>query len=264
MNNFKDTDIYKKLLKGKTKCYFISPHLDDAVFSAGGLISDLSKKGIYPIVINIFTQPSKKPYTLSVKKFLKSCGYTDAFKLYEDRIKEDFLVLKKVKAKVINLGYTDALWRRKKSNSILKIAEKFIPELGYSHPFFRLTIGKGVYTKGDFELENKISNELKRIIKNDGVIFAPVGVGRHLDHLIARNAVTGNFTNTVYWQDYPYSRTSTANPAFVEKYGLKRYHYNINSKVKSKLLNLYYSQIFAIFGKKKVTIKSSEVYYLNA
>ena len=55
-------------LEGK-KVFFVSPHLDDAVFSAGNLLLTLAEKTEI-MVINVFTQADTKPYTYSAKKYL--------------------------------------------------------------------------------------------------------------------------------------------------------------------------------------------------
>ena len=113
--------------KIKSPCFFISPHLDDAVFSAGGLMIFLAKKN--PVtVVNVFTEAGDLPYTLSAKKYLSVCEVDDARKLFEQRRNEDQKVLEKVGVKVVNLGFVDALWRKKEGVARFKI----IPEFAYS------------------------------------------------------------------------------------------------------------------------------------
>jgi hypothetical protein len=61
--------IIAHIIKNKIPCYFLSPHLDDAVLSAGGLISSLSGNTSVTVV-NIFTTAGEKN-TLSAKKSIQ-------------------------------------------------------------------------------------------------------------------------------------------------------------------------------------------------
>ncbi len=246
-------------LKDKKRFIFISPHLDDAVFSAGGLMSQLSEKGSEIILINVFTKASNPPYTLSVKRFLSSCGYDSVDKLFEDRITEDASVAKQINAKVINLGFTDALWRQKKG------AHSKIAELNYVYPIFRFTIERGFISHHDKPLIKELENLLKQKIteNEDTVIFCPLGIGLHTDHLIVRQAVSASFNNVVFWEDYPYSEVALPDPVFIKSHGLISEKIRINREVKEKLVNGYKSQIKAIFRSSRATVKNNETYYYN-
>ena len=37
------------------------------------------------------------------------------------------------------------------------------------------------------------------------VVFGPLGVGQHVDHLITRNAVVASGVDAVFYSDFPYS-----------------------------------------------------------
>lgn len=260
--NFTNTKIYKDIIKNKLRCYFISPHFDDAVFSGGSLLRHLSKKHIPITVVNIFTKASKRPYTLSVKKFLRSCDYTDADILYSDRVKEDDKVITGIGAKVINLNFIDALWRRKKVPQTLNRLTRFIPEIEYTYPIFSVAMKLGFVSKHDKKLVKFISQRLEKIIPKNSVVFCPIAAGKHMDHTITRDVCKNLNVPTVYWLDYPYSRNSNPDRHFLKTNKLTAFKYTINSKVKSDLANGYKSQIDAIFGKKQITIKENEYYYV--
>ena len=84
--------IFSKIAQKRIPSYFISPHLDDAVLEAGGLLRDLAKM-TQVTVVTVFTETSKRPMTLSAKTFMKQCGYDDERKLFLDRRAEDMIVL---------------------------------------------------------------------------------------------------------------------------------------------------------------------------
>jgi len=261
MNNFKNTEIYKTIIKHKLPCFFVSPHLDDAIFSAGGLLYELSKRNVPITVINVFTKASNPPYTVSIKKFLKSCGYKNAYDLYNDRIEEDTEVLNKIGVKVINLDFVDALWRQKKT--IKNIITNLIPEFNYIYPIYRTSIAKGKISKNDKGLEKSLENKFQKIIlKNKkAIVFGPAGIGNHTDHLIVRNALSENIKDSiVYWADYPYAEHSQVDKKFSSSLNLSKFTFKSNSKKKMELVLGYKSQISAIFGNNKIDT-SKEIFF---
>lgn len=253
----------KNILKNKTNFIFISPHLDDAIFSAGGLINRLYKSRKKITIINVFTNPSRPPYTISAKKYLDTCGYKNADDFFSDRISEDLKVAKKLKARVINLGFIDALWRRKRAKGLIFRLSKLIPELNYVYPIFRISIAKGFISKHDAEVIRRIEISLKKYIKTNSktIIFCPLGIGKHTDHLIVREVVAKNYSNVIFWEDYPYSETNSADDKFINLIQLKPVIFKFDEKVKNSLVNGYESQMQAIFGSKRASVKPSETYY---
>jgi hypothetical protein len=54
------------------------------------------------------------------------------------------------------------------------------------------------------------------------LVLAPLGVGRHVDHLITRRAARelGRPIRTVYYSDFPYSQTARPESDFIARAGL--------------------------------------------
>lgn len=257
MNNLYTKKNIEDVIKNNTNFVFVSPHLDDAIFSAGGLIDKINKRRKKITILNTFTKASKPPYTISIKKFLKSCGYVSADDLFKARIKEDLVAARMVKAKVINLGFTDALWRQKGTRWIL-------PELNYVYPIFRLSIAKGHISKHDNIVIKKLEKKIKQSIsqRKGTVIFAPLAIGNHTDHLIVRNIISKSFKDVIYWEDYPYVKTGKADKNFIKIKGLKKVSVFVNRNIKNNLVNTYKSQVKAIFGVEKETVRNQEHYFI--
>jgi len=256
------TDIVSKIVKNKIPCYFISPHFDDAVFSAGGLISFLSKRTTV-VMINIFTK-GYRPSTFSGKKYLYQCGYTNVEKLFDDRRKEDMVVNGKLGVKVINLDFIDAQWRKKeKTNVFEKFLGKIISEPLHIYPTYKLHIIRGIVAKNDVKLVKAITDKLLFLIgnKKNFKVFCPLAVGKHIDHIIVRDICCRLFKNIVYWADFPYSQKCDIDKEFVKVNNLKSYNFSINFSKKSGLILGYRSQVRAVFpeGIQKLP---SETYYL--
>lgn len=267
MKRLFESDLFAEILNKKRDCLFVSPHLDDAVFSAGGLISRLNDNGVNTFVINVFTKPSKNPYTFSIKRFLKKCGYTDADRFYRDRVLEDKVAVKKVGAKAKYLGFVDALWRRKNVNKIIHYFSKFIPELEYVYPLYRTSIAYGLISPHDSKLYGEIHKKVKKYLSKskDPVLFLPLGIGLHTDHLIVRDSCSNFKCPTVYWADYPYIKNNDIDEKFISKLSLGVYNMRMTKnqkRRKEKAVNSYISQLNAIFDVSYEKVPDEEKYFI--
>jgi LmbE family N-acetylglucosaminyl deacetylase len=230
------------IIKKRQTCYFISPHFDDAVFSAGALMTYLAKHTSVT-VINIFTKASRRPYTLSAEMFLRQCGYRDAQKLFADRGREDADVFKSINVKVINLSFSDALWRKKDHLGFLARFFSNIGELSAVYPTYKLHAIKGKIAKADMDTVAAIKNELKaKVSEKNSVVFCPLGIGSHVDHVIARKVCDELFRDVIHWSDFPYNEKSQKNSD-----GLKSFVFAEGLSDKRKLIEGYKSQYGAMF-----------------
>jgi len=238
--------------------FFISPHLDDAIFSAGDLISKLSKTS--PVtIITVFSEVIKGPSTLFAKLFIHKSGFSSSQKLFSARRHEDNNVCKSLGIQNIHLNYIDVAWRKKARGHTM---EKFIPELAHLYPT-RFHILSGCIHKEDNQMMQSIAHELKHLIPRspDTVVFCPLGVGNQVDHIIVRDICKKNFIRVLYWQDYPYILKYAPNSSFMNRNKLKCRSF-MDISIKSKFMLGYKSQIRAYF-KKKIIQPSIEKYYSN-
>jgi len=227
------------LLKDKKTLYFISPHFDDAFLSAGNLIINLAEK-FEIIVINVFTEGSKPPYTFSAKKFLKACGAKNAIDLYRIRKEEDERVYKKLGIKSLNLGYPDAIFRKKQN---IKFYQRIIPELSHVYPTYKFHITKNEPSKKDRVIIESIERDLRTIVSKseEVLIFCPLADGSHVDHLIVKNVCKKLFDNVIYWSDATYNKKRRKE--LVEIRG----DIGDFKEIKHKLVKYYKSQSKALF-----------------
>ena len=243
------------IVKNKKACYFISPHFDDAVFSAGALMTYLAKH-VSVTVINIFTKASEPPYTLSADMFLRQCGYNDAQKLFADREREDASVFKSINVKVINLSFSDALWRKKKHPGRLARFFPNIAGLSATYPTYKFHAIKGKIAKADLDTIVEIKDELKDKVRDaDSVVFCPMGVGKHVDHVITRAVCDELFRDVIRWSDFPYNEKSQKNSG-----GFQSFSFAEGLSKKRKLIEGYKSQYNAIFHA-GLTLRPEEFFY---
>lgn len=258
-------NLIEDIIKNNIHLFFISPHLDDAIFSAGGLISYLSSKTSITI-INVFTSYGDGRNTLSAKAYLKQCHSTNAQRLFKIRLREDKTVFSKLNLQVINLGFTDALWRKvKRSGAVKSGLGKIIPEFNNLYPTYRFHIISGKIHREDSILEDRLKDRLKAITrKNKGsyITFCPLGFGYHVDHLIVRNACEKIFVNNlVYWSDLPYLLKLKKGYNLSGDTLLTKFIFRVTAGTKKRLCKLYKSQISQIV--KDRAVYEQEVYYLK-
>jgi LmbE family N-acetylglucosaminyl deacetylase len=196
----------------------VSPHLDDGIFSAGALLAHLAH--YCPVtVLTVFTAAAPPPFWgLAARRQMHDLGVTDAEALFEDRRAEDISVLKGIGAAWVHLGLRDALFRR------VGEAAMGPPGTGWqpTYPTFRFHAGRGRIAPSDAGLAAKVRVRVDEVVqaRKTEVVFAPLGVGRHVDHLITRWAVQLLELPTVYYSDFPYSETAEPDNSFIRNKAL--------------------------------------------
>lgn len=257
-----EKNILEKILIKYTHCYFVSPHLDDAVLSCGNLMAHLKGK-IKMSVITIFTEAGEGTQeTLSAKMFLKQCGIRNAKELFIKRKEEDKRVLALLGASYKHLGYRDALWRKKQSGWFeKKILGRILPEFTHVYPTYRFHITKGQIAKADQNLLDQIERSLRALISSEtkNVLFFPIGLGKHVDHVVTSKMGLRFPENVLFYADFPYCLTDTPNDADFKDRGFQRVEFDFNGKEKHPLIKLYATQ--PLFP--DVIPEVPEVYYIK-
>lgn len=232
------------------ECVFISPHLDDAVLSCGGLMLLLAGK--VPVrVINVFTSAHEGPYTLSARKYLAQTKSKDALRQFAARKKEDLNVLTSMGITVENLDLVDALFRRSKKS----VLGSFIPEVDHMYPTYRFHMQSLARDEDSVE---KLQKRLQHKVSADSIVFAPYGIGNHVDHQITRLACEGQFSKLILYADFPYSQRTGDFGRAVN--GQQKYVIHPDKQKKDALIALYESQVNNLFPT-GVIPEHSEFYY---
>ena len=148
---------------------YLSPHLDDAVLSAGGLIYEQSHSGI-PVEIWTFMcgyapEDAVSPYAQVLHA---QWGFSSAEETTRMRREEDREAAAIVGARVRHFDFLDCIYRRAAKSEWL-----------YSD----------VYTPPrpeDAELPSQIAATISRQIEPDDVLICQLAVGSHVDHVLVR------------------------------------------------------------------------------
>lgn len=274
MNIYLKNKKLKKLLKTYKYYTFLSPHFDDAILSCGALLCFLQRLQKKTTIITAFTQASKQPFSSQANEFLIACGYKSARRLFIDRSIEDVAVTKHVGSNHLHLHFTDATWRKTKlfykSNWVSKLLLKLTPALAHVYPNANRQFS-GKLAKSDLALLKRLVNKLDitlnkiPIKKEKSLLFAPLGIGGHADHVMVRKAAYSLKMPTILWEDFPYNTQADVVDRFLRRHAQFNQVFEIERKAgdrKNQAIRFYKSQLSLLFPS-SIIPRIPERYYLR-
>jgi len=167
---------------------YLSPHLDDAALSAGGLIYDQTNSGI-PVEIWTFMcgfPPENEELSLWAQVNHKVWGFSSAREAIQARRDEDQDAASILGAEALHFDFLDCLYRRGKDGS-------WLYDDIYPPPH-----------ADDADLPSRIADAITARLKPDDVLVCQLSVGSHVDHVIVRQAAELLGRPLVYDVDIPY------------------------------------------------------------
>lgn len=175
---------------------FLSPHFDDAVYSCGGTLAVQVNNGLHPLVITVFAGVPPQglelsPFAFQIQREM-GAGNKDAKSLVEMRRQEDAKALDHLRADYLWLDFQDAIYR---GNPAYYTGDKAVTT-GEVHP-------------SDMWIDKQLSQDLIALHERlpDAVWYAPLGVGRHIDHQIVASAadrLVQRGAKVRFYEDFPY------------------------------------------------------------
>jgi len=149
-----------------TAIVVVSPHLDDAVMSCGGLLAAAVRRGERALVVTVFTEGEG----------------------HEERRAEDREAVRLLGAEPIHLGLVDAPER-----------------LGLARSHRALVEEAAVDGADRARVEDALDACFReRGIASDAPVLAPLGAGRHVDHRVVHEALAAR-PGVIFYEDRPYS-----------------------------------------------------------
>lgn len=168
---------------------YLSPHLDDAALSAGGLIYEQTESGI---LVEIWTFMCGDPGLTDVSPFAQllhtQWGFATAEEAMRERRKEDLHAADILGAKAVHFDFLDCIYRRGKGGEWL-YNEIFVPP-----------------HEEDAGLPSQIASTIIPRLQPDDVLVCQLSVGSHVDHVLVRQAaeLLGLGGRLIYDIDMPY------------------------------------------------------------
>jgi LmbE family N-acetylglucosaminyl deacetylase len=191
---------------------YLSPHLDDAVLSCGGTIHGHRAGGEPVLVVTVFAGETTAGLELSPFALEQHEHWGDPPRPMALRRAEDAAALTLLDAEVRHLDYLDAVYRAGADGQWLYANEEAL--WGKVHPADPMA-GEGVEA-----LVERLTGFISTVAPV--VVYAPLGVGRHVDHQIvhaaARRLLVGG-CRVAFYEDYPYAEKPGAVEAALDAAG---------------------------------------------
>ena len=169
---------------------YLSPHLDDAVLSCGGIIFNQRKAGIPIEIWNWMcgTPPDNLPLSDLARSVHAEWERDSVREVYAARLAEDRLATSRVDAQTRNFDLLDCIYRQADDGSFLYPDEIFVPP-----------------HVNDGKLIAEIATLLDGNLRPGDRLVSPLGIGNHPDHVIVRRAAEQTGHPLRYYADIPYA-----------------------------------------------------------
>jgi LmbE family N-acetylglucosaminyl deacetylase len=177
---------------------YLSPHLDDAVLSCGGMIHRQTQAGEGVLVVTIC---AGDPPPGSLSPFAQSLHERWRTPLNATAIRrtEDLAALAVLGAEARHLSVPDSIYRTAPDGSYPYASEQAI--FGEVHP-------------AESNLLKTLAQQIRSL--EPGRLYVPYGLGHHVDHQLTRQAAEQSGLELVYYEDYPYAEREAVTAGSLE------------------------------------------------
>lgn len=196
----------------KYRHIFLSPHFDDVVYSCGGTLGVQVSSGLRPLVITVFGGVPEATLQLSslasqIHRQMGASSNQSVSDIMEARRQEDAAALDYLQVDYLWLDYLDGIYRG---------------EPAYYTQLAQL-IGGEVHP-ADLWIDKQLAQDVLTLQERlpDTVWYAPLGIGRHVDHQLVTSAVdrlVQHGTKVYFYEDFPYVLQSGALDARIQELG---------------------------------------------
>ena len=213
---------------------YISPHLDDAILSCGGLIQ---KQTDSRTNVEVWTICAGDPPEGELSPFArKQQGrYQSDNDYYQERRREDIRACQLVGARHRHLPFQDCIYRRSTDGTWLYDSETAI---------------FGVLSSDDTPTIKTITEFLETILKPSDIVVSPLALGNHVDNQLVRKAMDELDRPIRFYADIPYAiRQKEKFLKICNKLTYENYELSSNNISSwQKAIQAYNSQINVLFG----------------
>ncbi len=198
----------------------ICPHQDDAFISLGGFLVGCHSRGEKIRIVDIF----------SLSSFTKQ-GFGDMRAITRTRKEEEKRACAMVGVVPVFLDFKESVLRGyHMEDDVLTYPSEFDPSI-------------------DKDTPAEVAERLALMVKEDPKepVLAPLAVGDHVDHVVARMAVerlieAGSIETVVFYEDLPYASSSPVPEDIITRYALEPVLFTIDLQKKISFVEIYSSQ----------------------
>lgn len=174
---------------------YLSPHLDDAVYSCGGRIWRQGQLGERVAVVTVFSgaPDPDAPLSAYARQLHARWGQAEAV---QRRQVEDVEALSLLAAEPIHWPYLDCIYRRTPDGDFPYASED--------------ALWGDVHGSDEGMIEELVYRVTSLPLTSGGRLYVPLGVGGHVDHRIVRRVAEASGHLLTYYEDFPYARDPQA------------------------------------------------------
>ncbi len=186
---------------------YLSPHLDDGVFSCGGMIHQQVQNGERVVVISLCAgQPGEEQVPPFAAELHARWGVSAA-SVAQQRSAEDLAALGLLGAEAVHLPFLDCIYR-------------LDPATGRAFYDSEANLF-GNLAAYDLSKLDQVATLLSMALSPLGLtrVYAPLALGHHVDHQLTRLAAERLGTPFAYYEDYPYADPEAKLSSFCRKTG---------------------------------------------
>jgi LmbE family N-acetylglucosaminyl deacetylase len=212
---------------------YISPHLDDAIWSAGGLMYEQKLAGDQ---VAVWTMPSGIPSSMPLSDFASRLherwGVRSAKHAIEGRRAENAAAAALLGAETEEFDFLDCIYRRGPAGEAL-YEKVFVPPHA-----------------ADADLPRQLAEAIAERLAPEDIPVFPLSIGGHVDHAIVRMAAGKVGRSVRYYADVPYLLNNRVQ-LFQETWWMEGELYKISAAGLNRWLEAiraYASQLEAEFG----------------
>lgn len=176
---------------------YISPHLDDVVFSCGGRMWQQVRAGDDVAAVSIFAGVPDPGVPFSPYAEDLHARWDQPVDAVKRRQEEDRQALAYLGVSAVHWSYKDCIYRRTPAGHYAYASEEAL--WGDIHP-------------AEVDLIRELADRLGTLpLTPQAALYIPLAVGRHVDHRIARRAaeayaVDHHPRDWIYYEDFPYAQ----------------------------------------------------------
>lgn len=223
--------------------FVLSPHLDDAICSCGGFISEAVSTGAIVTIINLFCAEYQGPLSNIAQDLHEDWG--GGTEITKIRLEEDQKATNFIGARRIIGDIRDAIYRQTRNG-----------EWTYSTS---IDIFREIKEDDYFIIDHYLNFLTPLIDRKISKIFAPLGIGKHVDHIITYEI--GKTLNSTGWEvefyeDFTYCLSPEKTADRLQEISTKEsvlYCFPLKSlRNKIEGIKYYETQIPMLFGNSKI------------
>ena len=175
---------------------YLSPHLDDAVYSCGGMIHRQVDLGARVVLVTFCTgDPPSGPlsdFARALHERWSAGARTLPADMVAARRREDLAALEALGAQAVHLDVPDCIYRLNPATGLPLYASQ-AAIFGTLHPT-------------ELTLTRRTATKLATLLHGFGRhhLYVPLAVGQHVDHQLTRRAAEVAGGVYAYYEDYPY------------------------------------------------------------